>query len=424
MGSQEFRLDVDYIAQPDTQLGNVLSTMLDFETPASRIVFVSPFVALQTIMRIKSQVGDLRASGTDIRFILGIDLDGTSQEVLKELLDWNLDVRIVKHRIPGHTFHPKLYLFEWGRQASIIVGSNNLTEGGFFKNYEGALRVTYRLPTELELYRSACTELKRFLDPAGPTVYQLTPDFLDKLIARGEVPTEARARIGRDVLTRGRVDSGNEGESLFGVEDIPLPPPLPANLLDRLVKAVRARRRSRRAEDAQLTGGTESAGAPPIDVQTDDALLPAAFYMTLPTLQGPSIPGEARIPLEAIELAREFWGWPDKYTRTVGPRGSNRVYWNWRPQWRIWSVEDPGDITVQEVRMYMYEDSSDFRFYVRPLVNAGADLGDIVRIRRIAEPDGAEYECVLSRRTTPEYAQWIANCTQPVRNSPRRFGYA
>ena len=73
--------------------------------------------------------------------------------------------------------------------------------------------------------------------------------------------------------------------------------------------------------------------------------------------------------------------------------------------------------------MYMYENSSDFRFYVRPLVNAGGNLGDVVRIRRIAEPD-AEYECVLARQGTPEYKEWIKACTQPVRSSTRRFGYA
>ena len=73
--------------------------------------------------------------------------------------------------------------------------------------------------------------------------------------------------------------------------------------------------------------------------------------------------------------------------------------------------------------MYMYENSSDFRFYVRPLVNAGGNLGDVVRIRRIAEPD-AEYECVLARQETPEYKKWIKVCTQHVPNSIRCFGYA
>ncbi len=71
--------------------------------------------------------------------------------------------------------------------------------------------------------------------------------------------------------------------------------------------------------------------------------------------------------------------------------------------------------------MYMYENSSDFRFYVRPLVNAGGDLGDVVRIRRIAQD---EFECVLARKGTPEYDEWIESCTQRVRNSTRRFGYA
>jgi hypothetical protein len=133
---------------------------------------------------------------------------------------------------------------------------------------------------------------------------------------------------------------------------------------------------------------------------------------------------EGRIPLEAVELAKEFWGWPDEYSRDESPRkGQDRVYWNWRPQWRIWDVATPGNVTTQEVRMYMYENSSDFRFYVRPLVNAGADLGDVVRIRRIAQPD-AEFECVLARQGTPQFDDWSRSCTQPVRNSTRSFGYA
>ena len=416
-------MQVDYIAQPDTQLGVELLAMLDSDTPASRIVFVSAFVGLQTIMRMKHQLSDLKANGTNIRFTLGIDLNGTSQEVLKELLAWDLDVRVVKHRIPGHTFHPKLYLFEWDHEATIIVGSNNLTEGGFFRNYEGAVRVTYQLPAEEEQFGSACTELKRFLDPEGSTVYKLTSDFLDRLIARGDIPTEAEARIGRDVTNRVRASARNQGASLFGTEEIPLPPPLPANLLDRLTRDVRTRRRARQAASTQHASGPAMGGVLPIDDQVDDSLLPAAFYMTLPTLQGPSIPGEARIPLDAIEMAKEFWGWPDEYTKDVG-RSGNRVYWNWRPQWRIWSVENPSEVTVQGVRMYLYEESSDFRFYARPLVNAGANLGDIVRITRVSEPDGVEYECVLVRRTTPEYAQWIGYCTQAVQSSPRRFGYA
>ena len=419
-------MKVQYLAQPDTQLGLVLAEFLDLNPAPNVAVFVSAFVGLQTIMRVKNQILNLKTRGCDVRLVLGIDLGGTSHEVLEELLGWDVDVRIIKHRIPGHTFHPKLYFFQWNERAEIIIGSNNITEGGFFGNYEGAVRISYTLPQDSAAFDAACSELRRFLDPGGPTVYGLTLDFLRALITRGEVPTEAEARWGRDVsLSRKRASAKaiTRDRPLFGTEDIKPPPPLPANLLERLVREVRRRRQENR-KTAEKTARKFPVVQPPLDAKADDVLLPAAFYMTLPTLQGPTIPGEARIPLEAIELAKEFWGWPDEYAKDVSPHtGAERVYWNWRPLWRVWSVEQPGDVAVQQVRMYMYENSSDFRFYARPLVNAGGNVGDVVRIRRLAQHD-AEYECILARQGTAAYTEWITYCTQPVRNSPRRFGYA
>lgn len=416
-------MNVEFITQPDTQLGNVLSEMLDVVPSASRIVFVSAFVSLQTIMRVKQQVISLKGNGVDIRFVLGIDLGGTSQEVLQEILRWNIDAKVVKHRRPGHTFHPKLYLFEWEEQGTIIIGSNNITEGGFFGNYEGAVCITYALPEEAEAFINACNQLRRFLEPDGPVSYQLTEQLLAKLADRGEVPTEAEARVGRDISRKNKKSYAEQEEAIFGTEDIASPPPLPADVLERLVRSVRLRRRATKKLSRIKTPKKKGAPIAPIDEQTSESLLTSAFYMTLPTLQGDNIPGEGRIPLEAIELAREFWGWPDEYLREISPRsGKGRVYWNWRPNWRVWSVDSPNDVTIRVVRMYMYENSSDFRFYVRPLVDAGGDLGDVVRIRRIAQDD-VEYECVLARKGTTEYNDWINSCTQTVRNSTRKFGY-
>jgi HKD family nuclease len=418
-------MKVEYIAQPDVQLGRILSELLDSEP--KRAVLVSAFVGLQTIMRIKAQVSELKNRGAEIRFVVGIDLGGTSQEVLQELVQWNISVCIVKHRIPGHTFHPKLYLFEWDHKAEIIIGSNNITEGGFFGNYEGCARITYDIPDDSNEFVAARKDLKRFINPTGPIAKELTAAFLNDLIASGEVPTEAEARKGRDVNRESRarkIKANGKAAPLFGTEEIDPPPPLPADLLERLVEEVRRRRKARKKTMPTAAKKTATIAQPPIDAKAGDELLPAAFYMTLPTLQGENIPGEGRVPLEAIELAKEFWGWPDEYKKDVSPRtGRDRVYWNWRPTWRVSSVQSPKSVTVQQVRMYMYENSSDFRFYVRPLVNAGGDLGDVVRIRRIAEPN-AEYECVLARQGTPEYEEWIRYCTQAVRNSTRRFGYA
>lgn len=413
---------VKYIVQPDEQLGKILFKLLT--TTPKRAVFISAFASFQTILRIKDDIKELKDAGTEILFILGIDMGGTSKEVLEEILSWDINIRIVKNRIPGHTFHPKLYLFEWDNKGEIIIGSNNFTEGGFFNNYECAVQITYELPNDLKEFNNSSETLNRFINPEGEVVHPLTEDYLRDLIAQSWIPTEAEARSDRNasaMLNRQRRDHNVGQEPLFGAEHINPPPPLPAELLKRLVKRVRDKRREKIREKKE----TVKIPHPAIDDKEGDVLIiPAAFYMTLPTLQGENIPGEARIPLEAIELAKEFWGWPDEYKKDVSPRsGANRVYWNWRPLWRVWSVEAPEKIVTQEVRMYMYENSSDFRFYARPLVNAKGDVGDIIRIQRIAQLD-AEYECTLARIGTAEYNEWIKYCTQPVSKSTRLFGYA
>lgn len=409
---------VEFISQPDIQFGRILTELLGTDPQPYKVIVVSAFVSLQTILRLKESLLRINGNGGVTRLVFGIDMGGTSQEVLKEVLSWRTDNRVVKHRRPGFTFHPKLYLVEWQDKAEILIGSNNVTEGGLFRNYESSARVIYDLPDDIELYETAQQELNRFLDPVGDTTYILTDDFLNRLIEYGIIPSEAEARRNRsDSVSKPRKER-IAGEPLFGVEAIEFPPPLPANILEGLVQTVRRRRAQRRIarQEAQVENEPQISPA-------DDAITPTSFYMTLPTLQGDNIPGEARIPLEALELAQEFWGWQEEYERVENPRGGQeRVYWNWRPLWRIIDVEHPENAIVQEVRMYFYENSSDFRFYARPLVNAGADLGDIVRITRVADDD-VEFECVLARQGTPEYEEWIELCVNEVRNSPRRFGY-
>jgi len=87
------------------------------------------------------------------------------------------------------------------------------------------------------------------------------------------------------------------------------------------------------------------------DDKTSDALAPAAFYMTLP-LSKAKQSGRPESLWKAIELAKEFWGWPDEYKRNVSPRaGKERVYWNWKPIWRVWSVQTRKyEISVREVK--------------------------------------------------------------------------
>jgi hypothetical protein len=406
-------METKFFTQPEFKLGKAISDALEKKPFPVRVFFVSAFVSYQTLLRVKDTILFLRKNDTEINFTLGIDLGGTSIEVLNELCNWDVNTIIVKNSIPGHTFHPKIFIIEWKERAVVYVGSNNLTEGGFFRNYECYTRTLYNLNIERDEYLKTLERLSRFVKPSGPTSLKLNKKLVIQLIKRNEIPSENKSLTRKEAKIIRKSDVSESLPSLFGTEDFERPPPLPAHILKSLVSLVSRKSREKRKKGVKLEEPKEVA-----------TIFPVSFFMTLPKLQSPKIPGEARIPLEALEVAEDFWGWPKEYERSKSPRkGKNRVYWNWKPNWLFWSVENPENKTPQAVRMYIYENSSDFRFYMRKLVDSGADSGDIIRITRIAQKD-VEFECVLAKKGTAEFERWLKFCTQAVRNSKRRYGYA
>jgi HKD family nuclease len=141
------------IAQPAVQLGQEIDALLEGETRYSRIVFVSAFVALRTILRLRDRLLARFQGGCQLRLTIGIDLGGTSRDVPEELLRWDCEVFIFHNPILRATFHPKIYLFENAARITLIVGSNNLTDGGFYTNYEASVRHDFKLPADAEEFR-------------------------------------------------------------------------------------------------------------------------------------------------------------------------------------------------------------------------------------------------------------------------------
>jgi hypothetical protein len=355
----------------------------------------------------------IKTRGAQVRFIVGVDLDGTSEEALRELLSWDIEARVVKNRKPRHTFHPKIYVVERSGSADIIIGSSNLTEGGFYRNYECSAHISYGFPDDRNHYDAALAKLRPFLDPVGTTVRILTGELIEQLRRQGTIHPEREIERARRRTFAGRGRRARAEPSAFGSEAITDPPPLSPALLSELVADVeRERKRKRR----RVGAGQK------IVLKSRVEISPISFYMHLPKLQGTNIPGEARIPLAARDLAEEFWGWPSNYKKEPGRTG--RVYWNWKPKWRIVDAANSAATTIDDVRMYEYVDSSDFRFYSSKLVQLGADSGDIVRIQRVSQGE-VEYECTLAKSGSATHAQFAGYCTKDIRNSPgRRYGYA
>lgn len=221
-------MTITIVSSPETQFGNQVDELLAQEVVYRRIIFVSAFVALRTILRLRERLLVQSEKGARLQLTVGIDLGGTSREVLEELLRWNSETFVFHNAIPRATFHPKIYLFEGEKTATLFVGSNNLTDGGFYTNYEAISRCDFDLPADAAEYQRLITPLGQFLEPHGPTVQQLTAQLIATLVARGELPSEAEARLRRRLQTENHRGEGQDRpQNPFAPVAVPLPPLLP-----------------------------------------------------------------------------------------------------------------------------------------------------------------------------------------------------
>ena len=225
-------MDTTTIVQPENQLGPQIDGLLNSDESFSRIVFVSAFTALRTVLRFRDRLLSAAENNVNVRLVIGIDLGGTSREVLQELLDWNCETYIFHNPIWRATFHPKVYFFLSERCASLFIGSNNLTDGGMYTNYEAATRSDFSLPEDQAELDRILAPLQSLLEPQGPTVRRLDSDLIEVLSARGVLPTEQdarRSRRQRRTAARERQDE-QLPENPFTAVNVPMAPLLPRGL--------------------------------------------------------------------------------------------------------------------------------------------------------------------------------------------------
>lgn len=219
---------VQSVTQPGTQLGNEVTELLNNDARYTQITFVSAFVGLRTILRFRERLLNKVEEGAVLRFTIGIDLGGTSREVVEELLRWDCETFLFHNPIGRATFHPKIYLFKGETIATLFIGSNNLTDGGFYTNYEAATRYDFNFPEDQEDFQNIIDPLSPFLEPAGGTVQPLSEELIRILTQRGDLPTEREARQ-RHQNTRAPRETAIPTNP-FTPEATPIPPLLPHNI--------------------------------------------------------------------------------------------------------------------------------------------------------------------------------------------------
>ena len=216
------------VLQPSgVEMGEIIKDLLSSQNPVyDKVWFVSAFANVQAIQRIAPNILEAKSRGANINIVVGFDVQSTSAEALKRINSLGVNSILVHNARGGHTFHPKIYLFEaTGKRAEVFVGSNNLTDGGLYTNYEASTRTIFEFPSDDEEYTQFFASLDVYLNPAGSTSKALTSELIELLVKRGDVPTEKEIRKNRAKTLKPK-KRGSIPRSPFGVERIKRPPTL------------------------------------------------------------------------------------------------------------------------------------------------------------------------------------------------------
>ncbi|MBZ0297286.1 MAG: phospholipase D family protein [Anaerolineae bacterium] len=396
------------ILQPfsDEKLGTLLNRELEATTGYSSFQAAVAFLKMSGMQHIQSALQTFIDREGYIRMVVGIDQYGTSFEALQTLLAiignrgeiWiNYDTR------QYITFHPKLYLFEGTEQTLLVLGSGNLTEGGLFTNDE-ASSINLLLPSNPEDL-SVIQEVKAAIDnwcmADEANTRKLDEELLHKLLEGDLLRTESQIRLATVEAERTDVfptAQEKTSEKLFGPGTVTRARP-------RRLRPIKQGRKE--TEDTTIISIEALSGFVMLLTRTDVGV-------------GQTTSGTSRrspelfIPLAARNAQPQFWGWPDKFVEQRTASGN--------------TLDSRSDVAVRlatentSINMMCWRQKSDFRLRSERLRRAGQE-GDILRIEKMRDTSNFEYYIEVIPHGTSLYDEYLALCTNDVRNSSKKWGF-
>lgn len=334
---------------------------------------------------------DFVTGGSTLEITVGIDQMGTSRQGLELLLQTGATVNIF-HNPGANTFHPKFYLFERGAAEGIaIVGSNNLTRGGLYENFEFSVRLDHDLsiPADLQAFQLLLDSFRTITDLSSGMAIQLDQTLLNQLDTDGYLLDESQA-----VARTPRSGSGPTRGTQTIFRYVPMP---------------RGPRTTRRAA---ITTPPAQPGTPV-----------AVFIMTLgprDTRQQTGYSRDVFIPIAARNANSSFWGWPNAYNPpATGTRGN---FLERRVDLLVTVVSGVTRL-VNSVRIYHYSERDEFRMNCGELVT-GTVPNDILVLSRVQSGSGYDYDAAVIPRSHPMYVTFLNLCTNTIAQSGKRWGYA
>ena len=203
------------------QLGEILKK--EIEKQYSELTIFSAFAKNSGVLRLKEALEEHRKNGGKTTAFIGIDLDGTSYEALLNLYSLCDNLYVIHSESSSTTYHSKVYLLEKSNAAWCAIGSNNLTGGGLWTNFECCNIETYSLPTELSNLDNIHEIIQKYMEDSYECSTKIScKDDIDTLLEAGYISKEVTQRI-ETVSRRQSQKNRQKKTSLFGKEKVSMP---------------------------------------------------------------------------------------------------------------------------------------------------------------------------------------------------------
>ena len=210
------------LIQPyNDKLGKLLSDDLN-SGKDNRFTFSVAYAKISGIDALYDPILAFRAAGGEVYATIGIDQKNTSYEALRAVLGIAEELYIFHNRSLASTFHPKVYILAGENVGKVYVGSNNLTSGGLYSNYEIASCEEFDLtvPEAAENFANIVRSLGVFRQE-GPCCKKATEEVIAQLYDAHLVCTESEIRVVNRKNGTSKVGTGENGEgAVFGAEPI------------------------------------------------------------------------------------------------------------------------------------------------------------------------------------------------------------
>lgn len=203
------------------QLGNIIIDELNKDY--STFTIFSAFAKNSGILRLKESIINFKKKGGKVNAFIGIDFDGTSYEALLNLYDLCDNLFVIHSENFSTTYHSKIYLLENSFKAWCSIGSNNLTGGGLWTNFESCNIERYSLPNDYANLNNIYAIIKKYMEPTYDCSTRISSiEDINNLLDAKYITKEISQKID-STTKRMRREAASKKISLFGKEKISIP---------------------------------------------------------------------------------------------------------------------------------------------------------------------------------------------------------